>query len=324
MLSRRVLRSLGGLAALIVVGSLAPVPVAGQPPTPAAKDAAAAKTWTPLRTPDGQPDLQGMWVNFDSTPFERPLTEPRPAAAGNAPRDLSGFTEQLATAPRHARPSLVVDPLDGRVPVMPWAEAKREENLAHLGDSWEHHGPWERCITRSVPGGVFPTGYSSAYRILQTPGYVVILYEMIHEARIIPLDGRPRVGPNILFWNGDPRGRWEGDTLVVETTNYNDKGSIATNAATGRIKGIPQSEALRVVERFTPVDANTINYEVTIEDPKVYTRPWTVAMPLNRDESYRMYEYACHEGNEHYMKSALGGGRLQDKAAEEAVKSKKP
>ena len=175
-----------------------------------------------------------------------------------------------------------------------------------------------------MPGGVFPTGYSSAYQILQTPGYVVILYEMIHEARIISLDGRARVGPHIRFWNGDPRGRWEGQTLVVETTNYNDKSSIATNAATGRIKGIPQSEALRVIERFTPVDANTINYEVAIEDPKVYTRPWKVAMPLNRDESYRMYEYACHEGNEHYIKGALGGGRLQDKAAEEAAKNKKP
>jgi len=149
---------------------------------------------------------------------------------------------------------------------------------------------------------------------------VVILYEMIHEARIVSLDVRPHVGPTIRFWNGDPRGRWEGDTLVVETTNYNDKGSIATNAATGRIKGIPQSQALRVVERFTRVDANTIHYEVTIDDSKVYTRSWTVAMPLTRDESYRMYEYACHEGNEHYLKSALGGGCLQDRAAEEAAK----
>jgi len=319
-MSHRVVAVLWVLAAVVVGLSLASVPVVAQAP-PAAAKTTAVKPWTAPRTPDGQPDLQGMWLNFDSTPFERPATEPRPGVEPTTPGQISGFAEDIATrSPR--RRSLVVDPPDGKVPVMPWAEAKRDYDLAHLGDSWEHHGPWERCITRSVPGGIFPTGYDSAYRILQTPGYVVILYEMIHEARVISVDGRPHVPQDIRLWNGDARGRWEGQTLVVETTNYSDKGSIATNAATGRMKGIPQSEALHVVERFTLVDANTIDYEVAIEDPKVYTRPWKVAMPLNRDESYRMYEYSCHEGNENYMKSALGGGRLEDKAAEEAAKNK--
>src|SRR5688572_16026014 len=129
------------------------------------------------------------------------------------------------------------------------------------------------------------------------PGGVVIASEMIHETRIIPLDGRPRLGAGVRLWNGDPRGRWDGDTLVVETTNFNDKGSIATSAATGRIRGIPQSEALHVVERFTRTDANTIDYSVTITDPKVYTKPWTVRLPLNRDDTYQMFEYSCHEGN---------------------------
>jgi hypothetical protein len=161
---------------------------------------------------------------------------------------------------------------------------------------------------------MFPAGYNNGYQIMQIPGYVVILYEMIHEARIIPLDGRPHVGSSVRMWNGDPRGRWEGNTLVVETTNFNDKGSIATSAATGRIRGIPHSEELRVVERFTPVDANTMGYEVTIEDPKVYTRPWKVALPLTRDENYRMFEYSCHEHNMS-LTNELTGGRALDKAA---------
>jgi hypothetical protein len=168
-----------------------------------------------------------------------------------------------------------------------------------------------RCITRGIPGGMFPAGYNNGYRIVQTPGFVVIVYEMLHETRIIPIDGRPHVGRNIRLWNGDPRGHWEGQTLVVETTNYNDKGSIATSAATGRIRGIPQSEALHVVERFTRVDANTINYEVTIDDPKVYAKPWKVALPLNQDPNYQIYEYACHEGN-YAIPNELSGGRAQD------------
>jgi hypothetical protein len=116
------------------------------------------------------------------------------------------------------------------------------------------------------------------------------------------------------MWNGDPRGRWEGNTLVVESTNYNSKGSIATSAATGRMRGIPQTDAMKVVERFTRIDANTINYVVTIDDPKVYTQPWTVAMPLNRDDSYQMFEYSCHEGN-YALPNALSFGRVRDREA---------
>ena len=214
---------------------------------------------------------------------------------------------------------MVVDPPDGKVPVMPWAEAKRDYDLAHLGDSWVHETPWVRCITRGVPGGMFPAGYNNGYQILQIPGYVVIRYEMIHEARIIPMDGRPHVSSHIRQWNGDPRGHWEGNTLVVDTTNFHDRGSIATSAATGRIRGIPHSEALHVVERFTPVDANTIDYEVTIDDPKVYTRPWKVAIPLTRDSNYQMYEYSCQEGN-YAVPNELSAGRARDKAEAAAAR----
>ena len=209
---------------------------------------------------------------------------------------------------------MVVDPPDGRVPVMKWAEEKRDYNIARIPDAPEYETPWVRCITRGYPAGMFPAGYNNAYRIVQTPGYVVMVFEMIHETRIIPIDGRPPLGDAIRQWNGEPRGRWEGETLVVESTNYNDKGSIATSAATGRMRGIPQTESMRVLERFTRVDANTISYTVTIEDPEVYTKPWTVALPLNRDDNYRMFEYSCHEGN-YALPNALSFGRKRDREA---------
>jgi len=301
------------MAAGIAVVSVATGAAAGQAPI-AATTGTATAAWTPPRTADGQPDLQGTWVNFDGTPFETPGSEP--PRANNTPGVGPAAHWADHDSPISARRrSMVVDPPDGRVPVMSWAEAKRDYDLAHLGDSWEHETPWVRCITRGVPGGMFPAGYGNGYQIVQIPGHVVIVYEMIHETRIIPLDGRPHVGQKIRLWNGDPRGRWEGNSLVVETTNYNNKGSIATSAATGRMRGIPHSEALHVIERFTPVDANTISYEVTIEDPKVYTRPWKVVLPLNRDPNYRMYEYACHEGNLS-IANELSGGRAQDKAIE--------
>jgi hypothetical protein len=280
---------------------LATVVVAAQTP-------GALHKWTLQRTPDGQPDLQGIWVNFDRTPFEMPAAEPE--VSTRLPGGPANWADH--DSPTNARrPSMVVDPPEGRVPVLPWAEAKRDYDLARVGDSWEHETPWVRCITRGIPAGMFPAAYNNAYQIMQVPGYVVIFYEMIHETRVIPIDGRPHVGRNIRLWNGDPRGHWEGTTLIVETTNFNNKSSIATSAATGRMRGVPQSDASRLVERFTPVDANTINYEVTVEDPKVYSRPWKVALPLNRDQNYRMFEYACHEGN-NSIANELRAGRAQD------------
>ena len=297
----------------------------------------AASGWVTAKTPDGQPDLHGTWTNATITPFERPpelaakpVLTPQEAAALEKraaenrvdrppkPGDVGSYnqvwfdsgTKVVSTR----QTSLVVDPPDGRVPVTPAAEAKRDYNTAHNSDSYEYMSVWDRCITRGMPAGMFPAGYNNAYQILQTPGYVVILYEMIHETRIIPLDGRPHVSADIRLWNGDSRGHWEGHTLVVDTTNYNNKGSIGTSAATLRIKGIPQSEALHVVERFTRVSADTIDYEVTIDDPPNYSRPWKAAFPLTRDDKYRIYEYACQEGN-HAVENVLTGARALDKAA---------
>ncbi len=287
------------------------------------------------RTPDGQPDIQGIWTNFDPTPFEapndidlerlaplaewfpgtnRPQRAPaRPASAEARARGPQGpWGDGPGDALRNERrQSMVVDPPNGRVPLRSEAITKRNSNLINLTDGWLTHTPWERCITRGVPGGMFPGGYGAGYQILQAPGYVVLFYEMIHEARIIPLDDRPPLSENIRLWNGNPRGRWEGDTLIVETANYNDQGTIGTNIASRGLRGIQQSEQLTIVERFTRVDADTIDYEVTIEDSGPFTAPWKVAMPLNRDNTYQLFEYACHEGN-YGLENSLRAGRAED------------
>jgi hypothetical protein len=286
------------------------------------------------RLPDGQPDLQGVWTNATITPFERPpeLADKAFFTAEEAqayeqrivgartdappqPGDVGNYNQvwfdQGTRIVKTLRTSLVVDPPDGRVPVRPEAEAKRAYDLAHVADSYEHMSLWDRCITRGVPAGMFPAGYNNAYQITQVPGYVVISYEMIHESRIIPLDGRAHVDASIRLWNGDSRGHWEGDTLVVDTTNFNGRGQISTSAAGGRMRGIPQSDAAHVVERFTRTDADAILYEVSIDDPNVYTRPWKLEIPLMQDLDYVIYEYACHEGN-HALPNILSGGRAQD------------
>jgi hypothetical protein len=305
------------LAAFLMLALVGPTFGQGQSAkSGAASSKSAGKASKTPRTPDGQPDIQGTWINFDSTPFERPdpASVSKPAGASSMPALPTvslPFADQGPSTPK--RTSMVVDPPDGRVPLTPWAEERRDYALGHVQDSWEYNTPWERCITRGIPGGIFPVVYDNAYQILQTPGYVVILYNMIHDTRIIPLDGRPHLPQSVRQWNGDPRGHWEGDTLVVETTNFNGKGMIASANLNGRLRSIPETEGASIVERFTRVDAKTINYEVTIKDPKAYSAPWTVAMPLSKDNSFRMYEYACHEGNQNYMEITLGAGRLQEK-----------
>jgi hypothetical protein len=184
-----------------------------------------------------------------------------------------------------------------------------------MGDHWKFHGAWQRCITAGVPGrllGGGTGGYSRAYRLLQSQGFVVIFPERVHDARIVPLDGRPHVGAAIRLWNGDSRGRWDGQTLIVETTNFNDRGD--------GIAGAPQTEALRVVERFTRTGPSTLDYEVTISDPNAYTRAWTGRQPHNLDPAFVIHEVACHEGNRRFMEGALEMGRLRD--TEEAEKQK--
>ncbi len=295
------------------------------------------RAWTAPKTAWGEPDLQGTWTNETITPFERPaamankpfLTKDEAAAlearaarqredadTSAPPGDVGSYNQAWFDSGTKVvstlQSSLIVDPPDGRVPLRPEAWALRQEYDAKGGDAPEYMSPWDRCITRGIPGGFFPAGYNNGYQILQFPGFVVIHYEMIHAARIIPTDGRAHMPAHLRTWDGDSVGRWEGNTLVVDVTNYNGKGWIATNAAAGRIRGVLQSDALHAIERFTRVGPNTIHYEVTIEDPKMYTRPWKVAIPLERDETYQLFEYACHEGN-HAVENVLRGARALER-----------
>jgi hypothetical protein len=310
----------------------------------AAQTAREADAWVAPRTQDGQPDLQGIWNNGTITPFERRvgqpefLTEEEAVAAergaierraqANAPSQPRteplpvggnpGSVNQFWFGPRYRvvgsrRTSLVIDPLDGRVPLRPEAERRRDYLVEHRTDTVENMSVYSRCITRGVPGTMFPQVYNNGYQILQVPGFVVIRAEMMH-VRLIPLDGVPHVAEQIRGWMGDSRGHWEGDTLVVETTNFDPKGWISSNASAGRMHAVPQSAALRVVERFTRVDEDTITWQATIEDPDVYTAAWTVEVPFRRRPDYVIYEYACHEGN-HAVEGVMGGQRAVERRA---------
>ena len=335
----------GWLAAptlLVAVALGGSASVGAQPPA----KAAPSRPWTVPRTPDGRPDLQGIWTNATLTPLERPramadrafLTEKEAAAledraAGRlaAADDPAAREQALAggdvgsynqfwfdsgsTILPTRQTSLVVDPPDGRVPVRPEAEALRDEALKRSTEHPEFMSMWDRCISRGVPGWIIPAGYNNAYQIVQTRGYVVIHAEMIHDARIIPMDGRTPLPSTLRLLEGDSRGRWDGDTLVVQTTNFSDLNWIATSAASGRIKGIPQSAALKIVERFTRTGPDRIDYEARIEDPETFTQPWSLAFPLTRDDGYRIYEYACHEGNR-AIEGVLRGARYQERKPE--------
>ena len=183
--------------------------------------------------------------------------------------------------------------------------------------SWEDFSFYIRCITRGVAGSILPVIYGNGSQIIQAPGYVTILQEMVHESRIIPLDGRPHANANVRSYMGDSRGHWEGNTLVVETTNFlPGKTGIGLNGG-----GTPTSDALKLTERFTRATSDTINYEMTVDDPKVYTKPWKVGFPITQEPDYANFEYACHEGN-YAMFDSLSGARALEKAAEEAAKNK--
>jgi hypothetical protein len=248
--------------------------------------------------------------------------------AGTGPP--GNWSESAKRSPRQT--SLVIDPPDGTIPrltpegedMAEWAAANRQSaNTAEPADSWENYTVYIRCITRGVAGsifpvGVFPVGYGNGTQILQAPGYIVIFHEMVHEARVIPLDGRPHSGSGIRSYMGDSRGRWEGHTLVVETRNFIPNATgIESNGSGVRPLSPPTSDQLRLTERFTRTDPETIYYELTINDPKRYTRPWTVAFAIRQESGYQLFEYGCHEGN-HGMTNQLSAARAMEKAAREA------
>ena len=319
------------LAALIVWAPFAMALVSGQAPSSAADAKVSSKTQAVPRTPWGDPDLQGVWSYASLTPLERPASVGgREFFTREEAARLEAETQVDAPPPpgdpgtynaiwwdrgkvaSNLRTSLIVDPPDGKLPLTSEARqriaAQAEYTRAHPADSWLDRSPWDRCITyHGVPP--ISTGYNNTYQIFQIPGYVVILVENIHDVRVIPLDGRPRLGDTIRQWNGDSRGHWQGNTLVVETANYSDKTQLR----------FPSSTNTRAVERFTRVADDVIDYQFTINDPTVYSRPWTAVRPMTRLAEYRIYEYACHEGN-YALSGILAGARAEEKAAEEAAK----
>jgi hypothetical protein len=281
--------------------------------------------WTPPRTPWGDPDLQGYWpgVAMLGVPLERPaslgdkatLTDEEFAQLPDKRRLTNANDAFFGESRDHWRDygkpqhqtSLVVDPPNGRFPSLTPDGAKRTAAIPNEArgplDGPANASPQARCISRGAFGSMLPIGNSSGNQIIQAPGVVVIRNEMIHETRIVYVDGRPHVGTEVLGYMGDSRGSWQGATLVVETTNFKDAGGV--NRAFTRYA--------RMTERFTRIDAKTLRYEVTVDDPLTWSKPWTVAFPLEQDPDYYLFEFGCHEGNYWSMRSMLGGARLADK-----------
>ena len=299
----------------------------------AIRSADALEPYDVPRTSWGEPDLAGIWTGNPShgIPLERPADvdadelTPEEAIARREDgtlgsiwgydREWRDVTLSYGHAAVSTQVAMIVDPPDGRLPARTeHGQALYEQVLGNY-ESRPYAGPENvrpaaRCLTRGIPGMMMPTVYNNGLQIVQGPGYVAITKEMIHETRIIPTTERPRLGADLDLWLGDPQGRWEGDTLVVETTNFDDR-----VASIGRPVWASSSDALTLTERFTRVGPMTLQYEFTIDDPKIWTRPWTAMFRFDRDDSqYELVEYACHEGN-YAMTGILSGGRAVEAAA---------
>jgi hypothetical protein len=295
-----------------------------------------------FRTPWGDPDIQGIFTTDDElgVPFERPeqfagrevvsdeefaqrqtqsqrqadvdaeeFVAPRTGRGGDGTGPPAHWLERGKPS---RRTSIIIDPPDGRIPYLNEQARKRAAGAVNQRTSGQrpYDGPasldmYDRCITRGLPHVIFPTIYNNTSQIVQGPGFVAIRYEMIHDARVIPLDGRPQLSSTIRQYFGDSRGRWDGDTLVVEVTNF------PTNMINYRGAG----GGLHLVERFRRVDATTVRYEVTVSDPETFAKPWTAALSLKSGRMPDVFEYACHEGN-YAMRNILSGARAAEKAGD--------
>jgi len=317
------------VVAAILTLALAPIHASAQP------GISAESHFEADRTPWGHPDLQGVWDRRTITPLERPeryADQPflnadeirayerasaargdgRPLDSGRSgisvhdPGDLDYGSTVLASG----QTSLVVDPASGRIPA--YTNSSRDRMAARVraeegrgpADSWIDRSLTERCITWGVPQGMLPQAYNNNLHILQTPDTVMILNEMVHDIRIVPLDGRPHLPAKLRQWHGDPRGHWEGDTLVIESTNFSDKANFRRSG-----------KNLHLVERFTRISEELLQYEFTVEDPTTWVRSWSVAFPMVMAEQ-PMYEFACHEGN-YGLRNILGAARHLEKQAAE-------
>jgi hypothetical protein len=317
-------------------------------PAPITKTAPRAGTWTPPKTPWGDPDLQGIYTSDDfmDTPLERStafgerlyfteeeLAEAAAKLARQAEAARQGTLQRnrglgysvgdarVGWGERPRRParqtSLIVDPPNGKLPPLTPEGQKRQSQIRQSAispqtpaASWTDFDFYIRCISRGLAGSILPSSYDNGTQIVQAPGFVTILHEKIHEARIIPLDQRPHIGKGIRSYLGDSRGHWEDSTLVVETTNFlDDTTSIGRNGS----NAVSTSDALRLVERFTRVAPDTMHYELTVDDPKIFTTPWTIAFVITQEPGYELFEYTCHETN-YSMTNMLSGARAQEKA----------
>jgi hypothetical protein len=341
---RYLFMSIAALAASFV---LLTAPMSGQQ-APSAPKTSPPKNWVQPKTPWGEPDIQGTWTSDDciGTPLNRPanfgdrlhyteqeLTDRLNRLKVQHENDLKetvAADQRVGTGPpgnwgeRARRPctqtSLVIDPPNGHVPdMLPEAKLRPAPEGAGINDP-KADTPADftyyiRCITRGVPGSIFPVIYGNGQQIVQGKGMVSIMEEMVHEARIIPTDGRPHAPANVRSYMGDSRAHWEGNTLVVETTNFlGNRTGIVGNGG-----GTPTSDVMKTIERFTRISPDEMNYQITIDDPKTYVRPFTVGFPLTMEPGYQNFEYACHEGN-YAMFDSLSGARAQEKKAAAAAK----
>lgn len=327
------------MAALVIIGCA--IPAVGQSAPP------AKKVWTPPRTPDGQPDLQGVWTNNTVTPLERPkdlagkefytdaelsagmkkeherldlnVEEGRPTEPGTADDVHYDFSEygldRAQTKLAWNRRTSIIVGADGTIPPLtPDAAKRRAERRAkakgHQFDGPESLSLSARCIARANVGPpLLPAAYNSNLQIVQGSGYVVIEAEMIHDARVIPTDGRPHVAKNVKQWMGDSVGHWEGNTLVIDTTNFTD------------LNPFEDAQNLHVVERLTRVDRETILYRFTVQDPGMWTKPWSGELPITKMQG-QLYEYACHEAN-YGLVNTLRGARVAEQEAAKKAKENK-
>ena len=332
------------LIALPVFAVTEPASARAQTSAPATSDKSHA--YRSPKTSWGDPDIAGNYTNIDevATPLERPNE-----FAGRRLEDIKGeelaqirYKAQFALKDRfdndngiHAQTSfwgweahgqgnqawLVVDPPDGKIPALTpegqsraaAAAAQRQAIASRFATDYRDYTLYDRCITRGLPGSMMPAMYGDSYRILQGPGYVAIQYEMVHETRLIPLDNRPHAGKGVRLDMGDARGHWEGDTLVVETTNFTNR-SAYRNSDGG---------ALRIVERFTRVAPNRLKWEVTFNDPTTWVRPWTLSLPLRMDDREAILEYSCHEGNIG-LKDLISIANTEQSAADAAIRKGLP
>jgi hypothetical protein len=293
--------------------------------------------WKAPRTGWGAPDLTGIWTSDDmrGIPATRPAAQKdretltseefaRRAGGDEASRDRAVNQETVLRNEFGVRTfgytSFVVEPADGQMPALTPAGQAKQRSTAGVGtfgggpfNDFSNFGLYDRCVTRGI-AGIFPVLYGNGLRIMQTPNEVIVSYEMIHDTRVIPLDNRPHVGANIRQYMGDARGHWEGDTLVVETTNFTDR--------VGAFNG-PNSDKLKVTERFTRIDPQMIDYRIRVDDPVMYSAPFTIRYTITQQPNYQLYEYSCHEGNS-AVRNALSGERAYEREVAEAIKAGRP